>query len=518
MRMFFDPDSFERIHESISRSQRKCKLAVVDSFTLFMLLQLHAEGKRFAEHKITLELLRPTFSRAKDTQDRRKEKDIIYFLNILQDAGMITYELKKGKVFYKFVAYAPTKLSTLDEPRKRVLIKRCNRHIMEDYYSNAPFALHCLLRSLQRGEDGILYPVRISFIEMARRLDISLMTVDKSKRILEKDGYIFTVIGDLNQTPDGLRRDCNTYWIFNYDDQRKPQKNVIFQMRRQQWEAQKGKKKRAKRNEKSTEPARVFDVTIKIEQLVKSTQEVNALAEKETKKMEQTIINKEVTKTEQDLMSEIERVINNTKQTERYLFLGKSYDEAFDKVYEKICYTKVIDLNSVYDSDFDFNEFADFCTDGYYFFEGRVIVLRLKNRGRNYQTRLLVPLDRLNLPLLVFADNDDLIEPLVSRFTKVFKHPNENLKVTEFDPPNKILVKSYIDSPYACPSLIKMGDYNKLFPSEKKMDILISKLSGDGNVYSEVLSGLQPPIKVFSYDVKLEALSLLKKRLDSSGA
>jgi hypothetical protein len=52
-----------------------------------------------------------------------------------------------------------------------------------------------------------------------------------------------------------------------------------------------------------------------------------------------------------------------------------------------------------------------------------------------------------------------------------------------------------------------LGDYNNLPPSDKKFDIAISELS-NGNVYTEILSELQPPIKTFSDDVKLEALSL----------
>jgi len=524
--MFLDPDSFERIHESVSRSQRKCKFAVVDSFTLFMLLQLHGRGKRYAEQKISLEILRPYFARAKDKKDRRKEIDIIYFLEILQDAGMITFNVKEREVFYNFVKSKVTKLSTLKEPqlRKHVFIMKCNSRLMEDYKTNVPFALHCLLLSLRRSEDGVLDTVRISFEEMAERLDISLATLGINKRMLDNDGYIVTV-GEAKQTPDGLIRASNKYWIFNYD-KRRPEKNKILKMRRQEEKAKAGKKKWVKIvkiKKESAEPTQTkIDATIKSEELAEIKQEVTLLAEKGTKKIEQTTISKEVAKTEQEIMSEIVRVINEVKQPKSYLFLGKVYDKVFDKVYEKIYVTNVIKFSSVKiiepfsvsDSDFNFSEFADFCTNGH-FFEGRMIVLRLKNRAIHYQTKLLVPLDRLKIPLLVFADSDGLIGPFVSRFTAVFKQPNENLQVTAFIPPNQILLKRYIDSPYACPSLIKLGNYNKLSNTEKKIDIFISKLSGDGKVYPEVLSELQPPIKTFDHDVKMEALSLLKKRLDS---
>ena len=218
------------------------------------------------------------------------------------------------------------------------------------------------------------------------------------------------------------------------------------------------------------------------------------------------------------LIDEIEHVIKNAKKAESYLFLGKAYDAALDKALAKFpeIDRHFIVTYSVYDRDFSFNRLIRFCkkrtTEDWRF----VAILRLKSKGVVYQRRLLVLLERLNVSFLVFADNDndDLIEPFMSRFGHIKKQSNENLQAVAFIPPNKMLSRKYIASPYDCPSLIKLGDYDNLSPSNKKMDILISRLSG-GNVFTEVLSELQPPIKAFDDDIKLETLSLLRQRFCS---
>ena len=219
--------------------------------------------------------------------------------------------------------------------------------------------------------------------------------------------------------------------------------------------------------------------------------------------------------TQGKLIEAIKYTINNAKDAESYLFLGKAYDAVLDKALAKIPAPKsyFIETYSV-GEDFNFTDFIDVCT-GYDVSEGRrLVILRLKNRGTVYQRRLLVPLDKLILPLLVFVDYDIFIEPFMSRFGHIKKQPNEDLRVKAFIPPNKVLTLDYISSPYICPSLIKLGNYNKLSLSNKIMDILISSLS-DGKVYPEVLSELQPPIKGFDDDIKLETLSLLKQRFSS---
>ena len=230
MNMHFDPDSFERISESISKNPRKCKLAVVDSFTLFMLLQLHVSGDRFAEHKTTLEVLRPVFSKSKD---KRKDKDIIYFLDVLQGAGMITFYLNGTDVHFRISEFQPVKQSKSGKERRTVVIWRSNRHIMEDYQSNVPFALHSLLRSLQRSDSGIVFRVRISFKEIKNRLRVSLDTLNKYKRVLEGDGYIFTIVSKARNTKDGIRQKCNEYYVYDYNHRKPPEKNQLARLRKQ---------------------------------------------------------------------------------------------------------------------------------------------------------------------------------------------------------------------------------------------------------------------------------------------
>ena len=92
--------------------------------------------------------------------------------------------------------------------------------------------------------------------------------------------------------------------------------------------------------------------------------------------------------------------------------------------------------------------------------------------------------------------------------------PSEVPKVKTFIRIDRALSSDYVRSPYDCPALIKLGDYNKLSTADKRMDMLISVLSGNGSVYTEVLAEQTPPIMNFDDDVKLEALSLLKNRLE----
>jgi hypothetical protein len=229
MNMKFDPDSFERIKTSIDRIPRKCKLAVVDTFALYMRLQLSASGDRYAEHKTTLEAVRPTFSK---TNDRRKDKDIIYFLEVLKDTGMITYESRGNNIYFRISEFDDIEPSKSGKERKPVLIWRSNRHIMEDYHSNVPFAFYCLLQSLRRGNSGIHYTVRISFMEISRRLDISPDTLDKNKRILEKDGYIYTIVGSLYKNEQGYQQECNEYYVYSFNHRRPPEKNQLYKMKK----------------------------------------------------------------------------------------------------------------------------------------------------------------------------------------------------------------------------------------------------------------------------------------------
>jgi hypothetical protein len=214
------------------------------------------------------------------------------------------------------------------------------------------------------------------------------------------------------------------------------------------------------------------------------------------------------------LINMIERVITNAKQRKSYLFIGRAYDVAFDKAYEKLCYINPIDLYNVMDKGFRIEGLTDCCASWKsVYIDGRVSVLRLKNKANAYQTKLLAPLERLVLPLLVFVDNDSLTDTFMSRFKPkhVYKVTSENLKATAFIPPDMAIQQLHTDIHYSCPSLIKLGDYSNLSVYERNMDMVISRLS-NGKVYPEVLTGVQPPIKTFDDDIKLEALSLLKNR------
>ena len=464
MNMHFDPDSFERISESISKIPKKCKLAVVDSFTLFMLLQLYVSGDRFAEHKTTLEALRPVFSKSKD---KRKDKDIIYFLDVLQGAGMITFDLDGTDVNFKISEFQPIKPSKSGKERKIVVIWRSNRHIIEDYQSNVPFAFHCLLHSLQRSYSGIVFRIRISFKEIKKRLGISLDTLNKYKCVLEGDGYIFTIVSKARNTKDGIRQKCNEYYVYDYNHRKPPEKNQLARFRKQ-YHKNLRKEKTMSIKKKKTIP--------------------------------------------QEAISKVEHTINYANKDASYLFIGTVYSQALIKVLENLNLKKGIKIFEVYNKS-EYDEFVNFCIEfKNRYIEGHLLVLYLKSKNKDYQEGLKVIIEKLHIPILVFVDSDGLSDSLVSRFKDIFKLPNEQIKAIEFIPPDKALTKKGQKSPYECPTLIKLGDYEKLSPSETKMDTAISLMSGDRSVYQEMLSELRPPATEIAYDTRLEALSLLKNR------
>ena len=75
-------------------------------------------------------------------------------------------------------------------------------------------------------------------METTRRLNISTDTFARDKRLLEKDGYIFTVVSNLKKTDEGLRRECNEYYVFDHNHRRLPKKNQLFQLRKQKFKNQ----------------------------------------------------------------------------------------------------------------------------------------------------------------------------------------------------------------------------------------------------------------------------------------
>jgi hypothetical protein len=240
-KMYFDPDAFDHIRESIKLNpcpHRKYSLAVVDSFAMYMLLQLHVKRDWFTEQKVMLDVLRPVIAKS---DDKRKNKDIAYLLNVLHNADMITFNMRgKKEVCYKIAEIIPTKLSSIGEPRKPIAIKKGNRQILEDYPSNVPFALYCLLRSIQRAEDNRPKTVTISFEEIKKRLCISFDTLVEYKAILERDMYIHTIKGVLCDTENGRRRECNEYVLFDIEHREAPEKNQAFRLRKEQGKARQG--------------------------------------------------------------------------------------------------------------------------------------------------------------------------------------------------------------------------------------------------------------------------------------
>ena len=218
------------------------------------------------------------------------------------------------------------------------------------------------------------------------------------------------------------------------------------------------------------------------------------------------------TKIPQEAIDTVENTVSNAGKNESYLFIGNAYIEAFIKARENLSLKKAISIFSVYYKS-EYEDFVNFCAEcKNRYLEGRVFVLYLKKKDRDYQEGLKVIIEKLQIPLLVFVGSDGLSDSLVARFKSIFKIPNERVKVAEFITPNKALTMKSLKSFYVCPTVIKLADYRKMSPSGKIIDTVISLLSVDGSVYPEVLSELRPPAKEVEYDTKLEALSLLKNR------
>jgi hypothetical protein len=251
LKMYFDPDTFTRISESVKQNpcpHRPYKLAIVDSFALFMLLQLQVKGDALGMQETTLDVLRPVIAKS---DNPKKNKDIVYLLQVLKGSGMIDFDMvgKKG-VRFTLIECTPTKLSAQGEPRSLVMVKRCNRHVLEDYQkSNVPFAIYCLLRSVMRvyDEDSLNYIISISFDEICDRLHIPPDTLNRYKNVLEEDGYIWTIKGKLQAstaTKTGFKREVNEYKVFDYDHRKAQGKIDAFRLRKQEWDNQKERIKR----------------------------------------------------------------------------------------------------------------------------------------------------------------------------------------------------------------------------------------------------------------------------------
>jgi hypothetical protein len=174
-----------------------------------------------------------------------------YLLDVLQGAGYITFSIEKRKmVLFQLTEYEPTILCVTEdfetELRSLVPIKECNRRILEDYKSTVPMAIYCLLRSKQGVDYGKPSIARASVIQMHKILKVSVQTIDKYKRILQEDGYIYPNYGELRVVRDdsrlngvGYERDCNEYVIFDYY-YRNPAKYAKLKLRQQEYKNQKG--------------------------------------------------------------------------------------------------------------------------------------------------------------------------------------------------------------------------------------------------------------------------------------
>jgi hypothetical protein len=214
----------------------------------------------------------------------------------------------------------------------------------------------------------------------------------------------------------------------------------------------------------------------------------------------------------QVVVDRVEYTLMNAKEKECFLFIGRAYGTALSMVYDRLCYVKAINFYTI-GSISDYEYFLGFCAEfPISTIAGHVLVLHLKRKDMEFQEGLKVVIERLQIPILVFVDNDGLSDSLVSRFGEIYKMPNEIIKSVVFTSPDKVFAKRGLYSPYECPSIIKLVGYEKLSPSEVKMDTAISLLSGNGSVYPEVLSELHPPVNGISYETKIEVLSLLKKR------
>jgi len=268
--MYFDPDSFERIQESRTLNPcpyRPYTLAVVDSFALYMLLQLHIKGDRFAEQRVTIDVLRPVIAKSDDS---RKNDDIIYLLRVLKGAGMINFELDGRNILYTISECVPKKLNNDGEPRKLVMIKRSNRHILEDYPSNVPFAIYCLLCSLRRWEDGVKFMVVITFKQMCKRLRISDTTLSRYKEVLEDNGYIRTYFGKFNKAKQ--EGEPNGYELFDYGHNKTTNGYKTFKMVRQRFKEKISEQRRSKKAGITAEPAQMMlDSVTEKKQLPEST-------------------------------------------------------------------------------------------------------------------------------------------------------------------------------------------------------------------------------------------------------
>jgi hypothetical protein len=278
----------------------------------------------------------------------------------------------------------------------------------------------------------------------------------------------------------------------------------VYQLNRQHWASQRGAKPQSKR--RTTVKGATQRDTLQKKQV---TRPIKANTPRH-------IFATKIVKTEQPtqaMLSTVEQVIRNAQKAGKYLFIGKAYGIAYDRLHNGLFSHIRIQCYSANAKDIiAFIKFVDSYPNLYN--KHHVIILLLKNTGKSYQKYLLAPIEQMQIPVVVFIDGDELLEPFASRFTSLYKQPNMSIQSLAFVPPDTILSRKYIANPYECPSLIKLGKYEKLPSSEKSMDVLISKLSGDGSVYPEVLSCLQPPIEAFDDDIKLEALSLLKRRYE----
>ena len=241
--MYFDPNAFERIKDSITENpfgKMKYSRALVDSFGLFMLLQLtiagHGIEAAFLENCIPLVSIRTVIAKSSDLRHNKKIK---YLLEVLQHSGMIAFAIEKRKtVRYRIAEYIPTKLCVSQgfetELRKLVKIKKCNRRILEDYDSCVPFAIYCLMRSIQKIEYGKPFMARIPVKEIHERLNVSIQSVDKYKGLLQQDGLIYPIYSrEYKASIDkGHEMDCNEYAVYDYD-KRRPEKYAKLNLRKQ---------------------------------------------------------------------------------------------------------------------------------------------------------------------------------------------------------------------------------------------------------------------------------------------
>jgi hypothetical protein len=196
-----------------------------------MLLQLYVDGcgeeNAVMENRVSLNTLRPIIAKSNDV---RFNKDLKYLFAILERANLITCKfVKRTSVIFQLSEYNQT-----GEYPPLIAILKCNRHILEceHYNSNVPFSIYCLLRSLQYVNFGRPLNVSISMLEMQKRLNISLQTLDTYKSLLQKDGLIYPILG--KRSGNSYKRDCNEYVLYNYNE-RKPEKYAKLLLRQQEY-------------------------------------------------------------------------------------------------------------------------------------------------------------------------------------------------------------------------------------------------------------------------------------------